>query len=79
MSRTNERLRLILTNQGMTIQTMADLIGVSYHTARNWTRNPSTANYRTMPPTAMELLELKLEKLDTNRTRRTPHNQGESE
>lgn len=61
MARTNERLRHILTDREMTVRQLADTLNVPFNTARNWTRSPSAAGYRSMPTTAMELLELKIE------------------
>ena len=58
----NEELKAFAVSTGLNRAELADLLGISSETVKNWMRSPSSPNYRKMPKYALELLKLKVEK-----------------
>lgn len=55
----NKKLRTLVDDYGITRTQVADLIGVSPETVKNWLRGEASANYRKMPSYALELIKIK--------------------
>jgi len=59
----NRKLRALVDSYGITRTQVADLIGVSPETVKNWLRSESSANHRKMPSYALELIKIKAEQV----------------
>ena len=56
----NYRLKELMENHGLDVTQVADMIGVSQWTVRNWVRPKATKGYRAMPDIAIKALEMSI-------------------
>jgi transposase-like protein len=59
----NKELRKLVEDYGITRTQVADLIGASPETVKNWLRSEDSANFRKMPSYALELIKIKAEQV----------------
>lgn len=55
----NKQLRTLVEEYELTRTQVADLIGVSPETVKNWLRSETSPNHRKMPAYALELIKIK--------------------
>lgn len=65
-----ERLRDLMARHRLTQREVADLGGVSLKTVESWLASPESANHRTMPERAVQLIKLSLPQLLKRRARK---------
>lgn len=56
----NERLIELMETHTLNLSQVAEMIGVSRWTVRNWTRPQSTKGFRRMPDLAIKALEMSI-------------------